>query len=123
MTNHVVIQEFRPMRSNDFVVASNTAHSKHEHRRSFLHLGQQALITSITGGILPLDHRRNVTASVTINHVSLSLALRAMKVVYRIVGGDCQTMGLSLPDECGFESYSLEWPRCDATLRGIIDPA
>jgi hypothetical protein len=26
-------------------------------------------------------------------------------------------------DECGFESYSLECPRCDAPLRGIIDPA
>ena len=37
VTNHLVIQEFRPMRCNDFVVAPNTAHSKHEHRRSFAH--------------------------------------------------------------------------------------
>ena len=26
-------------------------------------------------------------------------------------------------DECGFESYGLECPRCAAPLRGIIDPA
>jgi hypothetical protein len=26
-------------------------------------------------------------------------------------------------DECGFESYSLECPRCGAPLSGIIDPA
>jgi hypothetical protein len=26
-------------------------------------------------------------------------------------------------DESGFKSYSLECPRCDATLRGIVDPA
>jgi len=26
-------------------------------------------------------------------------------------------------DECGFESYSLECPRCDAPLHGIINPA
>jgi hypothetical protein len=26
-------------------------------------------------------------------------------------------------DECGFESYTLECPRCDAALRGFIDPA
>ncbi len=26
-------------------------------------------------------------------------------------------------DECGFESYRLECPRCDAALCGIIDPA
>jgi len=26
-------------------------------------------------------------------------------------------------DECGFENHCLEYPRCDAPLRGIIDPA
>ena len=37
MTNNLVIQKLCIMRSNDFVVASNTADSKHEHRRLFLH--------------------------------------------------------------------------------------
>ena len=34
MTNYLVIQEFCLVGRNDFVIASNTAHSKHEHRTS-----------------------------------------------------------------------------------------
>ena len=26
-------------------------------------------------------------------------------------------------DACGFESYSLDCPECDAALAGVIDPA
>jgi hypothetical protein len=37
VTNDAIVQEFRFSGGNDFVVAPNTAHSKHEHRRSFPH--------------------------------------------------------------------------------------
>jgi hypothetical protein len=38
MANDLVIQEFCLMRRNDFMVASNTAHSEHEHPLPVLHL-------------------------------------------------------------------------------------
>jgi hypothetical protein len=86
VTNHLVIQQFRLMGRNDFVIAPNTPHSKHEHRRSFLHRGQQAYIRSLNADDLPRGHGGNVTASVAINHVSLSFAHPCDEVVYCIVG-------------------------------------
>jgi hypothetical protein len=37
MTDGVVVQKLGLMRSNDFIVASNTAHSEHEHGASLFH--------------------------------------------------------------------------------------
>ena len=68
------------------MVASNTLDAKEEHRASFFHRGQQAYIGSLNAENLPRGHGSYVTASVTINHVRLRIALPCHEVVYRIVG-------------------------------------
>jgi hypothetical protein len=44
MTDGVVVQKLGLMRSNDFIVASNTSHSKHEHGAWLLHRGVGLLV-------------------------------------------------------------------------------
>jgi hypothetical protein len=92
MTNYLVIQKFCLVGCNDFVIASNTAQSEHEHRTSFFHRGQQAYIGLLNADDLALGHGGYVTASVTINHVSLRIALPCHEIVYRIVGHDGRIM-------------------------------
>jgi hypothetical protein len=86
MANDFVIQEFCLMRGNNLVVASNTLDAKQGHRASFFHRGQQAYIGSLNAEDLPRGHGGYVTASVTINHVRLRIALPCHEIVYRIVG-------------------------------------
>ena len=113
MTNNFVIQKLCLMRSNDFVVASNTAHSKHEHRRSFLHRGSGYPLPPRHCRELPRDHMSYVTASVMINHVGLS-------ALYRIVGHECQFVDLvlrraydiALTVKRGFTATDDRWRRC-----------
>jgi hypothetical protein len=64
MTNYLIIQKFRLMGCNDFVIASNTLHSVHEHGTSF-HRSQQACFGSLNDEDLPRGHGDYVTASGT----------------------------------------------------------
>jgi hypothetical protein len=70
MANDLVIQEFCRIRGNDFVVASNTAHSEHEHALSVLHRAWSLLCRSPPHSRLARDHLGYMTASGTINNVS-----------------------------------------------------
>ena len=92
MTNYLVIQESCLLGCNDFVIASNTPYAKQGHRASFFHRGQQAYIGLLNADDLALGHGGYVTASVTINHVSLRIALPCHEIVYRIVGHDGRIM-------------------------------
>jgi hypothetical protein len=63
MTNDLVIQEFRRLRCNNLVVASNTFDAKQGHRASLFHRGQHAYIGSLNAEGLPRGHGSYVTAS------------------------------------------------------------
>ena len=68
------------------MIASNTLDAKQGHRALFFHRDQQTHIGSLNAEDLPRGHGGYVTASVTINHVRLRIALPCHEVVYRIVG-------------------------------------
>jgi hypothetical protein len=94
MANDLVIQEFRLMGRNDFMVAPNTAYSEQGHRTSVLHRpwSLPSVFAAVCSTCEPAEH---VTVCVALNHVSLSFSVPWNEGLYRIVGRHGRAMGLA----------------------------